>query len=123
MAYVTDHKNSRNIRFEQARVAVERPAVRPLAIVQQIRPGQDETALVALDQTLEPFGARLRADKNEQAGGGEFFGLRGHPALNGDFTDPRPALSFNHPCFPPDPVFPIPPTLFAFLIPPAPPRS
>src|SRR5258708_23058758 len=103
MAYVTDHKNSRNIRFEQARVAVQRPAVRPLAIVQQIRPGQDETALVALDQTHEPFGARLRADKNEQAGGGEFFGLPGPRALAGDFREPRLAMYFNHAGVRPDP--------------------
>src|SRR6266849_2639671 len=96
MAYVTDHKNSRNIRFEQARVAVERPALRPLAIVQQIRPGQDETALIALDQTLEPFGARLRANKDEQARGGELFGFRGHGALDGYLREPRLAVYFNH---------------------------
>src|SRR5258707_7239385 len=102
MAYVTDHKNSRNIRFEQARVAVQRPAVRPLAIVQQIRPGQDETALVALDQTLEPFGARLRADKNEQAGGGELFRLRGYGALDSEFREPRLAMDFNNASVRPD---------------------
>src|SRR5260370_15635073 len=97
MAYVTDHKNSRNIRFEQARVAVERPALRPLAIVQQTRPAPAQTAPVAHDPTLEPFGARLRADKDEQAGGRELFGFRGHPALNADFTDPHLPMYFNHP--------------------------
>src|SRR5260370_32352004 len=39
MAHVTNHKNSGDIRFEQARGTVQRPAFRPLAIVPHIPPG------------------------------------------------------------------------------------
>src|SRR5712671_7164920 len=96
VAHVADHKNAGNIRFEQAGIAIERPPFRALAIVEQIGSGQDETALIALDQTVEPFRARLRADENEQAGSGKFLSLGGDRALDGDLRKPRLAVYFDH---------------------------
>src|SRR4029077_8624560 len=96
VAHVTDDKNARNIGFEQAGIAVERPAFRALAIVEQVRTGQDDPALIAHHQRVEPFGARLRADEDEQASGRELFGFRGDRTLDGNLRKPRVPGSFDH---------------------------
>ncbi len=59
MAHVADREYAGHAGFEQAGIAFERPALGPLAIPQQVRAGQDETALVALDDAVQPLGARL----------------------------------------------------------------
>ena len=56
-------------RLEQVRVALERPAGDL-----RVRPGEDEAALVARDDALEPVGARRGADEDE-AGVGLEVGL------------------------------------------------
>ena len=67
VAHIADDKNAWDVGFEQARVAVEGPGSGPLAIAEKIWSGKNKTALVAFDQIAEPFGARLRADENEEA--------------------------------------------------------
>src|SRR5437763_232917 len=84
VAHVTHDKNSGNARFKQARIAAERPGRKLLAIVNQVAAGEDEAAIVALDGIAEPFGARQRANKDEEAAGRELFGFAGRRAKNGD---------------------------------------
>src|SRR5580704_1879024 len=73
VADIADHKDSRDVGFEQAGIALESPGSGALAIAKQVWAGEDEAALVASDETAEPFGARLRANEDEQAGGGKLF--------------------------------------------------
>src|SRR5947209_1219857 len=61
------HENSRHIRFEQPRIAIQGPGRRPLPRVQQVRSGKNEAALVALYGAAKPFRTGLGADENEQA--------------------------------------------------------
>src|SRR5438067_5797998 len=84
VAHVTHDKNSGNARFKQAGIAAERPGRRPLAIVNQVGAGQDEAAIVALDGIAEPFGARQRANRDEEAVIRELIVFAGIRAMNGD---------------------------------------
>src|SRR5229473_7660153 len=67
VADIAYDKNSRHIRFEQPRIAIQCPGRRPLPRVQQVRSGKNEAALVALYGAAKPFRTRLGADENEQA--------------------------------------------------------
>ncbi len=49
VAHIADGKDAGNIGLEQKRIPVERPALRTLAVTYKIRAGQQETALVPLD--------------------------------------------------------------------------
>jgi len=60
-------KNSRHIRFEQPRIAIQCPRRRPLPGVQQVRSRKNEASLVALYGAAKPFRTGLGADENEQA--------------------------------------------------------
>src|SRR5262245_22229964 len=75
VAHVADNKNSRDAGFEQTGIAAECPGGRLLAIVNQVRAGENKAAVVTLNDITEPFGARQGANKNEEAGGGQVFGL------------------------------------------------
>ena len=55
-----------NIRLQQTRIPLQRPAPWPLAGLKQIRSGQDEPSFVALDGSVQPSRTWLRADKYEQ---------------------------------------------------------
>src|SRR5690242_16392583 len=69
MADVANREDARNIGFEHARLASERPAFRPFPLGKQIPSGENEPALVALDEGIQPSSAWLGADKDEQRGG------------------------------------------------------
>src|SRR5580704_12305009 len=84
MTHVADDEDSRHAGFEKTGVAIERPGIWSLPITQQIRARQNETSLIALDQVAQPFGTRLRANKNEQAAGREFLRLADRTSTNGD---------------------------------------
>src|SRR5271155_890360 len=60
VADIADHKDARDIRFQQAGIAVEGPGSGALAIAEEIRAGEDEAALVSFDKSAEPIGSRLR---------------------------------------------------------------
>jgi len=69
VAHIADHENTRHVGFEQTGIAIEGPRRGSLSVSEQVRPGKDESALVALDEIAQPLRARLRADENEQAAG------------------------------------------------------
>ena len=55
------------------------PFQRPTAIVLQVRPGQDEAALVAGHHTVEPVGVGQGSDEDEKSGTGHFLFFAGLP--------------------------------------------
>src|ERR1700721_1752111 len=75
VADVPDDEDSRHAGLEQRRIAFNGPALRALAIAQEIGPGEDEAAGVALHQVAQPVGAREGANIYEQALGRNAFGL------------------------------------------------
>src|SRR6266436_1379560 len=89
-------KNSRHIRFEQPRIAIQCPGPRPLPRVQQVRSGKNEAALVALDGFSQPFRPRLRSNEYEKAAGRELLFFTGGRALHGNSREPRFSLHLDH---------------------------
>ena len=57
VADISDNEDTWDTRFKERGIAVEGPALRPLALVHQILAGEDEAAIVALDKVAQPFGA------------------------------------------------------------------
>src|SRR5215471_11944990 len=74
VADVSDHKDTRDTGFKERGIAVEGPALRALAFVDQILAGEDKAASVALDKVAQPFGAGKRADVDVHALGGKTLG-------------------------------------------------
>src|SRR5580704_15079583 len=66
IANVTHREDTGNICLQQAWIAVQRPALGPLAGLQQIRAGQDKPAFVSLHGSVQPGRARFGPDENEQ---------------------------------------------------------
>jgi len=69
VAHVTGDEDTWDAGFEQERIAVERPARRPVPIAAQsgqVRPGQNKTMTVSLDDAGEPLRVRLRADEDKE---------------------------------------------------------
>src|SRR5215467_15009947 len=89
VTHVADDKNSGDAGFEQAGIAAERPGSGLLAIVNELRAGENEAAVVALDDVAEPFGARQRADEDEEAGGRQVFRFTGRSTLDGEAGEAR----------------------------------
>src|SRR5271168_3648294 len=94
--HVAHNKNPRNVRFQQSRVAVERPGSGALAVAKKIGTGEHESPLIAFNQSGEPFRPRLRSDKNKQAGGGNLLADALGPARNSDAGQPRLAVHLDH---------------------------
>src|SRR5713226_119842 len=63
VADIANGKDAGNIGLKQERISVERPSLRALAVTYKVRPGQQETALVPLDDTRQPI--RPRQCSNE----------------------------------------------------------
>jgi hypothetical protein len=63
-ANVAYNEHAGHIRLQQAGVATERPAFRPLAVPHEIGSRQDEAILVAFDEAREPFSPGNRSDEN-----------------------------------------------------------
>src|SRR6202040_1595012 len=55
MSDVPHSKNARNIGLEQEGISVERPSLRTLAVPYKIRTGQQEAALVPLNDSGQPI--------------------------------------------------------------------
>src|SRR5260370_15144472 len=89
---IADNKNSRHIRLEQPRIAIQCPGRRPLPGVQQVRAGKNEASLVALDSFSQPFRPRLRSNEYEKAAGRELLFFTGGRALHGNSREPRFSL-------------------------------
>ena len=70
MPHVSDDKYTRHAGLEKIRGALNRPTRWTLAISDKVRPGQDEAAVIALDEISEPIGSRQCADIDEEAAGG-----------------------------------------------------
>src|SRR5579862_7416615 len=58
--YVANGKNPWNIRLQQKGGAIQGPASRALSFSDQIRPGQNESSVVAFNRVAEPVGTRQR---------------------------------------------------------------
>jgi hypothetical protein len=65
VTHITYGENSGNARFEKTGVAIEGPARGSLPIAEQVGSRENESALVAMNQIAQPFGAWLRSDENE----------------------------------------------------------
>src|SRR5690348_7802189 len=66
VADVAHCEHSLGARLQQERIAVRGPAARALPLFEHIRAGQDEAEVITLDETIQPVGARLRADEHEK---------------------------------------------------------
>ncbi len=73
----------------------KRPGSGALAIAEEVRAGENKTALVALDEVAQPLRARLRADKNEEARSGKLLARAAGLALHGNAGEARFALNFD----------------------------
>src|SRR5579872_266220 len=102
VADIADHKDARDVRFEQAGIAVESPGSGALAVVEEVRTGEDKAALVALDKVAKPLSAGLRADENEETRGRELFASAAGLALHGDAGKTGIAMDFNDASLCPD---------------------
>src|SRR6266436_232886 len=96
VAHIANDKNTGDVSFEQSRIAVERPGRRPLAVTNQVGAGEDEAAIVALDQVAEPFGAGLRPDENKEAGSGQLLRFCRRGALDGNAGKARFTVNGDH---------------------------
>src|SRR5690242_13086509 len=102
VAHVANDEDPGDVSFQQARIAVESPGRGTLAISKKVGPRENEAALVALDKIAEPCGARLRADKDEKARGGELLARSSGLAQHGDTGQARVALDFDNAGLRPD---------------------
>src|SRR5277367_2066985 len=102
VAYVAHDENARDIRFEQAGIALERPGSGALAIAKEVGAREDETALVAFDEVAQPLSARLCADENEEARSGELLARAARLALHGDAREAGFAFNFDDAGLSPD---------------------
>ena len=75
-AYVAGDEHAGDAGLQRPRVAVQRPAARPLPVDEQVGAGEQEAALVALERAGQPVGARLRADEDERVAGVDPLGRR-----------------------------------------------
>src|SRR5580704_8186806 len=95
VADIADDENAWDVGFEQAGIAIEGPGRGAFAIAKEVWTGEDEAALVAFDETAEPLGARLRANKDEKTGGGKLLAFSRGLAQHGDAGQARFALDFD----------------------------
>jgi hypothetical protein len=65
VANISHGENSGHVGFKKPRIAIELPSPRRLAILHQIGPGQNKSARVALNDSVQPSGARLGANEDE----------------------------------------------------------
>jgi hypothetical protein len=66
IANVAHREDARDVRLEQAGVALQRPAPWAFTGLEQIQTRQQEPPLITLDGSIQPSRARLRADEYEQ---------------------------------------------------------
>src|SRR5580704_16969326 len=96
MTHVAHRENSRHASFQETRVAIQGPRRGPLSVTQQVRAGEHKTAIVSFNQVAEPFGTRLRTDKNEQAAGRNFLRLRRGASTYGDGFETSVTMDLDH---------------------------
>src|SRR5579871_4257344 len=84
MPNVAHGKYARDAGFQKKWIAVEGPARGPLAGSHHVGTGEDESMLIALDETIEPVRARLGADENEQGADRDSLDRSGVRTGNGD---------------------------------------
>src|ERR1700736_6396170 len=65
MSHIAHRENPGNIGFEQERIAVERPSLGALPVTYKVRPSQQETAFVSLEDIRQPIGSRQCSNKDE----------------------------------------------------------
>src|SRR5207248_6609002 len=69
VADVAYRKDARDVGFEQAWIAIERPSMSLLPIAGEVGAGEHEAALIAFDRVLQPIGLRFRPNEDEQRDG------------------------------------------------------
>src|SRR6185503_3247503 len=84
MTNVTNNKNAGHVCFQKTWLAIEFPAVWPLAIAREVRAGIDEPAVITLDNVREPICIWSRSDHDEQCVSGDFVYLVRFRTLNGN---------------------------------------
>src|SRR5258708_14616449 len=55
VAYIANGKDTGHVGFEQERISVKPPSLRPLPVANKIGTGQKETALVPFDEVSQPI--------------------------------------------------------------------
>src|SRR5919198_189678 len=66
MPHVAGAEDAGDVRLEQVRIAVERPAARPTVLLLEIGASENEAVLVPLNNSGDPIRARLGADEREE---------------------------------------------------------
>src|SRR6476661_8072324 len=77
MAHVAHGKNAGNVRLKQEGIPVEGPSLRALPVTDKVRAGQEETALVTLDDIGQPIRPWQRANKDKHRSRGHALDLIG----------------------------------------------
>src|SRR5271155_4487995 len=96
VTHVADGEDSGNVRLEQERIPVKRPAFGTLPVANQVGSGQDKTAIVPLNKISEPVGAGKCADKNKNRTCGHPLHRIAIGAEDRYFFQPRVAVNFSH---------------------------
>src|SRR5271166_1040100 len=77
VAHITHRKNAGNISLEQEGIAIESPAFRPLPVTDQVRTGQQESALVPLDDASQKIRPRQLSNNDKHRTGRHTLRLAG----------------------------------------------
>src|SRR5262245_61580096 len=94
MANVADDEDTRHAGLEEERIAIQSPAPWQLTIFDEIGAGEDETQLIAINDSREPVSARQRADEDEERVGRHTLDLAGIRAEHGDLFEACFAMYF-----------------------------
>src|SRR5579872_3441641 len=97
MAHVADRENAGYVRFEKKRIPLKRPFLGTLIVpLNQIRPSENEPAIIALDRVAHPVGARQGTNEDEHRACGHAFHLVGIGAENRYFFQVSVAMDFGN---------------------------
>src|SRR5690349_4773467 len=92
VTHVADGENTGHIALEQERISIERPSLRPLTVTDEIRPGQQKTALVALDNTRQPVRSGQSPDEDKHRTGRNALDFSGIGAQHRNLLQVRSAV-------------------------------
>src|SRR5579862_9727219 len=96
MPNVTHSEYSGNIGFEQVRIPVKGPAIRPFPIPDEVGAGEHEASVISLDEVRQPVRARECSDEYEHGARRDTFDLVGVRAEHGDFFEVRVPVCFGN---------------------------
>ena len=69
MSHVAYRENTRNVRFKKEWIAIERPLLRTLSALHQIRPGKDKPSVIPFNRIAKPVRSWQGSDEDEHGTG------------------------------------------------------